>query len=110
MAQGMKDPLEEEFDKAMLEVDKACRREIGFNAKQFRAIIAAHGGKEGDKKLLQSPRVQSGFEYLWKRNRLDLSMEAVIVNPKFQPLFTPSEISEAQHRLEMGRYDPRKAG
>ncbi len=105
----MKDPLEEEFHKAMLDIDRACKREIGFNSKHFRAMVSDHGGREAAKKLLVSPRVQSGFEYLWKRGRLDLSMEAVIVQPKYSPLFTPSEIVEAKNRLEMGRYDARRS-
>ena len=104
----MKESLEEEFEKAMIEVDKGCKRHIGYNAKLFRAMLANHGGREAAKKLLAGPRVQSGFEYLWKRGRLDLSMEAVILNSKYRPLFTPQEIAEAQKRLEMGRFDVRK--
>ncbi|WP_432934699.1 hypothetical protein ACQPZZ_21440 [Microbispora sp. CA-135349] len=43
--------------------------------------------------------VPVGLDALWERGRLDLTVEALVVQPRFAELFTPEEVEVARHRL-----------
>jgi hypothetical protein len=43
--------------------------------------------------------VSAGFTELWKRRRLDLTVEAIVLTPRYAALFEESERESAQHRL-----------
>jgi hypothetical protein len=47
----------------------------------------------------------SGYTALWERNRLDLTVEALVTeNPEWWELFTPAELERARKRLGEYRY------
>jgi hypothetical protein len=49
--------------------------------------------------------VSEGYAALWERNRLDLTVEAVIYdNPKWHRLFTEEELTTCKRRLADYRY------
>ncbi|WP_221891484.1 hypothetical protein [Microbispora sp. KK1-11] len=50
--------------------------------------------------LLRHAAGADGFAALWERGRLDLTVEALVVQPRFAELFTPAETEVAWHRLE----------
>lgn len=59
-----------------------------------------YGGVETASRLLAKKEPQTGLFRLWELGLLHESMEAHVVNEKFQALFTEEERAEAQRRLE----------
>jgi hypothetical protein len=91
--------LADQFQKAMYGVaDFASERKFG---KRFRQMIDEHGGVEAAKSLLDTQEIQDGLMILWESKALNQSMEALVIQERFQPLFTIAEIAEARRRLEM---------
>ena len=96
--------LEESFDVAMLDLYEA-EREAGYVASYLLRMLKEHGGVEAARRLVKKHAVSKGFEELRKRDRLDLTVEALIVdNPKFHALFTDAEIQQCQTRLSECHY------
>jgi hypothetical protein len=50
------------------------------------------------RRLLQSPEPQEGLFKLWELGLLDVSIEALVLCPLFQPLFAQEEHTEARSR------------
>ncbi|WP_182882083.1 GmrSD restriction endonuclease domain-containing protein [Microbispora sp. H10949] len=89
-----------EFDAAMRSIYDKARSEANYHASYFLSMLAEHGSLATARKLLRSPAVSDGFAALWERGRLDLTVEALVVQPQFAEMFTPTEIEVARHRLE----------
>jgi hypothetical protein len=97
--------LEERFDEKMEDVYRRANSEAHYNASRDLQMLQKHRGVETAKILLHSPTESEGFTALWERNRLDLTVEALILDhPEFQPLFTPEEIELARQRLAKYQY------
>ena len=63
-------------------------------------------GVETAKRLLQKSDAQQGLFTLYDLGLLRESVEASVINEKFQSLFTKDEIEEARRRLEeLGYFD-----
>ena len=54
---------------------------------------------KGAKRTLSGTRLSDGFNLLAQKGRLDLSLEALVVNKQFTALFTDEEANEALMRL-----------
>jgi hypothetical protein len=92
--------LEDEFNERMQEVYRAGKREGRFSAPLFAELLKELGGLGTAKRFLHSPDYAAGFTKLWERKRLDLTVEAVILDEaKWHPLFTPEEIEICRKRL-----------
>ncbi|SEL36670.1 GmrSD restriction endonuclease domain-containing protein [Rhodococcus maanshanensis] len=81
-----------------------ARREARYNATYFRSMLADIGPLATAKKLLASPTVSDGFADLWERGRLDLTVEAQVLDPRFAPLFSEEELDAARRRLKQFDY------
>lgn len=92
--------LIERFDEAMLEVYRRARSEAGYNASRFLGMLNDMGGLRTARALLHAPAVSDGYTALWERQRLDLTVEAVILHPEWHPLFSDHERQIARERLE----------
>lgn len=77
-----------------------CRSEAGYNASYYLSMLSQYGPQETAHRLLASPAIAAGFAELWGCGRLDLTVEAVVTDPKFSELFTEAEIAIARRRLE----------
>jgi hypothetical protein len=86
----MKD-IERLFDKAMFSVYERALHECGYNATRFLQMLNEHGGLQTARILLHSPGLQYGFEALWERGRLDLTVEALVLKSPWNELFTEEE-------------------
>ena len=96
----MPDNLNSAFDEAMLDVYRKAQSECDYNATYFLQMIGEYGGLETAKQLLRKSEVSSGFTALWICERLDLSVEAVVLQEQWRPLFTDEELCTARTRLE----------
>ena len=54
--------------------------------------------------IIAIPHISEGFAALWERGRLDLSVEALVIDPRFAQLFTDKEIDTARRWLEQFGY------
>lgn len=88
-----------EFDQAMRSIYDRARGEANYHATYFLSMLAEHGSLATARKLLHAPTVSDGFAALWERGRLDLTVEALVVQPRFADLFAPAEIEIAGNRL-----------
>ena len=94
------DALRREFEEAMREVYTRARDEAGYNATYFVRMLSEHGGLATAQRLLAAPMASEGFTALWERQRLDLTVEAQVLQPRFALLFTGEELDVARQRLE----------
>lgn len=92
------------FHEAMRNVYEQAKR-IGYSANYFIQMVASDGGLATAKRLINSPTPSQGFAELWDRGRLDLTVEAVVLQPQFQHLFTPRELRTARRRLADHGYE-----
>ncbi|MEU6795030.1 caspase family protein [Nonomuraea wenchangensis] len=98
--------LEREFDAAMVEVYRRAKTEARYTATYFLEMLNQRGGLATARHLLNASRVSDGFTALWERGRLDLTVEAVILQSRFASLFTDDERERARARLEEYGYVP----
>jgi hypothetical protein len=91
--------LEEEFSAQMRGIYDRGRQEANYTANHFLSMLADLGPLVTARKLLHAPAVSDGFAALWERGRLDLTVEALILLPRFAGLFTDHEREIAAKRL-----------
>ena len=79
---------------------------LGYRPSYFLQIVQQYGGVETAKRLLNVSEAQSGLTKLWELGRLDISMEALVVQEQWKPLFSDAERQVARERLIALDYDP----
>jgi hypothetical protein len=98
-------PLEQRFDAAMMDIYRRAHDEANYNATRYHQMLTEHGGLETARILLNADAVSDGYTALWERGRLDLTVEALIIDhPEYHVLFTEEEIGRARRRLQEYRY------
>ena len=97
--------LEAAFHMAMLDIYQAAA-DLGYRPTHFLQMVHEHGGVATARRLLSGPVAQSGLTTLWELGRLDISMEALVVQERWQPLFSDAERQAARDRLSAYGYDP----
>jgi len=96
--------LDARFEQEIIEkVYRAAGRETGYWAGYFLRSVKQHGGIGTARRLLERPHVSKGLARLAELDRLDLAMEALVLDPAYQILFTDDERVMAGKRLEMAR-------
>ena len=92
----------------MLDIYRRAARELNYRPKVFLDMVPMTGGVATAKTLINAEQQSDGFTRLWKEQRLDLSVEAVVVeHPEWHPLFTPEELARADRRLRDAGYEPK---
>lgn len=94
--------IEEELTQEMLDMYKRAGEEAGYWGNYFLRAVRKNGGLITAKKMLteQSKTTPAkGLQALIKAKRLDLSLEALVLRPKFESLFEKAELDEARRRL-----------
>ncbi len=95
--------LEEEFHQTLLDNYTRAGREVGYWGNYFLRDVRNKGGRATVKRMLRprpSTKITPGLQALIDAGRIDLSVEAVSLKPRFRRLFTNEELAEAQRRLE----------
>ena len=95
----MKTPKEMKFDGAMMDIYRRAKDECDYNATRFLQMLLEHRGLKTAKILINAPHVSDGYTALWERKRLDLTVEALIIKPEWDALFTDEERAIAKERL-----------
>lgn len=99
----MANPLESQFDASLLAAAKECFR-LGYKPTEFMRMVHERGGVETVRTLLNKSTASPGFDRLWELKRLDLTVEAHILQTPWRPLFTPVERQKARDRLAAYQY------
>lgn len=97
--------LENEFHREMEGIYHVAAS-LGYRPTYFLQMVQQHGGVSAVKQLLNAPEAQSGLTKLWELGRLDISMEALVVQERWIPLFGDAERQAAWERLQAFGYDP----
>ncbi len=91
--------LENKFEQAMRDIYKRAKKECDYLANRFLQMVNERGGLSTAKFLLHEKHISEGFEKLWEKGRLDISVEKVVLNPEWKSLFTEEERGIAKSRL-----------
>ena len=97
--------VEKQFERDMISIYNTAKKECGYNATRFLNIISEKGSLSAAKQLLSKPGGTEGFTTLWKHQRLDLSVEAHVLMPKYAELFTEEERKICIDRLKEFNYE-----
>ncbi len=89
--------LADAFDREMMQIYVRAKQ-IDYTATRFHQMLTQHGGVETARRLL--PRMSDGFAELWQRKRLDLTVEALVLQPQWKSLFSQNELETARERLK----------
>ena len=95
----MPTPLELDFTDAMLGIYKRAKAETRYDAHVFLRMVIDRGGVETARYLLDTEKPSDGYTALWGLGRLDLTVEAVMLDAKWWPLFTSTQRRTANRRL-----------
>lgn len=96
----MNEKIEAAFDEATRNVYRSALSECGYRATRFLQLVDTYGGVSAAKQLLHSHRYPEGLTKLWEYKRLDLSMEALVLEEPWSALFTEEELRVARRRLK----------
>jgi hypothetical protein len=96
--EGLKD-LELRLDAAMMEIYERAGHELGYWATRYLQMLRRLGGLETARRLLAARTTSDGYARLREEGRLDLTVEAYVLRPEFNPLFTARELDRARARL-----------
>jgi len=97
--------IENEFDEAMMDIYRRADSEAKYKATRFLQMLNEHRGLETARTLLHSSNVSEGYTALWERGRLDLTVEALVLQTRWDELFTDDERALARRRLEEYAFD-----
>lgn len=99
-----------QFDVALFSIYERARSETGYNATIFLRMLNDKGGLSTAKYLINTPNPSDGYTRLYERGRLDLTVEAMVIeNSRWHGLFTEEELGKARRRLKQYGYVPRSA-
>ncbi|TKC00069.1 MAG: hypothetical protein E5W81_01785 [Mesorhizobium sp.] len=90
------------FHQVMVKADAEARCLPGYTGHVFRRMIAQHGGWKAAKLVLQpmqNGKVQNGFVELWMHGGVELTVEAIVLEPQWYDLFNRNDRREAYRRL-----------
>lgn len=94
----------------MFDLYRRAKSEAGYHEPIFLAKLGYRGGLGTAKFLINSAKPSDGYTNLYERGRLDLTVEAMVVeNTKWHELFTAEEIEKARIRLQKYNYTPTPA-
>lgn len=74
-------------------------RSFGYDPSEFERMLNDYGAIGVAKKLIKASNPQSGFRRLINENRVDLTMEKIMLEEQFSSLFTEGELEAARYRL-----------
>jgi hypothetical protein len=96
--------LEKQFHKDMVGIYERAKNECGYVATRFIQMVADKGGLATAKELIIKDDDTYGFERLYELKRLDLSVEALVLDNEYRSLFTSYEKQRCKDRLKKYGY------
>lgn len=78
---------------------------LGYRPTQFKQMLNGQGSGATIRQLLAKGKPSEGFTRLWELGRLDLTVEALVVETKWRTLIDPILVQHAERLLTQSRYD-----
>lgn len=97
--------LENKFHEDMKNIYFTAKKELKYNVARFFQLVSRDGGIKAAKQLISKRGGTYGFEVLWENKRLDLSVEALVLRPEYNELFTSEERETCKNRLREFGYE-----
>lgn len=97
--------LEQEFELKLIETYKVAAKH-GYHATYFMQMLGERGGVGTAKKLLEDRDVQMGLYRLAQKGLLRVSVENLVLNPRYEGLFEEVERDNARRRLKDLKFEP----
>lgn len=88
----------------MIKIYRETDAQCNYRATGFFQKIQSDGAITTAKEIINNEELTEGFIKLAECNRLDLSVEALIVQEKYKELFTPKERKICINRLKKHGY------
>lgn len=97
----------ETFTAFLYEKANEAQKALNYRPSYFLQMLSSVGGYEAVVTLISQPSPSDGFTKLWERGRLDLSVEALVVESKWREHFDQIIIAAAENRLRSVHYQPK---
>ncbi|WP_231584206.1 HNH endonuclease [Domibacillus indicus] len=92
--------LRKKFHSEMFNIYKKTKVDVGYNASAFLSMLSnSDDGVTVAKQLIHTTTPTDGFIKLWQEERLDLTVESLILKAEYNSLFTDEEKKIAKDRL-----------
>jgi hypothetical protein len=103
----MASDLEQRFDVAMRDLSTRITSETDCDPQRLLQLVAQRGGVGAAKAIVDGSEASDIYAALARRDRLDLSVEALIFdNREFRSLFSDEEQQVVRQRLVASEYPP----
>lgn len=99
-----KSSLGKKFEEAMFNIYRTAAKDCQYRPTYFLQMLTERGGVETALQLIRSEKISDGFATLWEKERLDLTVEALVQKEEWRSLFQDEDIGRAKSRLQKHGY------
>lgn len=94
------------FDAAMMDIYTTAKREVNYTASIFLQMLYDNRGLDTARTLIYAEHPSEGYTALYELGRLDLTVEALVLQSQWRQLFAdePELLDRARRRLVDYRY------
>jgi hypothetical protein len=104
---SMTPPEDDRFTQFLYDKAHEAQASIGYKPNIFLQLLGSQGGYKTAVQLLSAPKVSEGFIRLYEGQRLDLTVEALVLESQWRRHFDARLLDIAGKRLRDVRYDVR---
>jgi hypothetical protein len=98
--------IEKLFEQEVLEGCRELSKKHHYTPTYFLQMVQERGAVRTTKDLLASKEPSEGLNTLWHLGKLDMSVEAMVLDTRYESLFTEEERRIARKRLADLDYQP----
>lgn len=102
------DQLKKSFHQEIINLYKKIMKSIKYKPTRLMDYINKYGGYEAAVKYISTESNVQDFAVLWEKERLDLSVEALITSETYRSLFQEELVAFCDHKLKEYSYAPNK--
>lgn len=102
------DQLKKSFHQEIINLYKKIIKSIKYKPTRLMDYINKYGGYEAAVKYISTESNVQDFAVLWEKERLDLSVEALITSETYRSLFQEELVAFCDHKLKEYSYAPNK--
>lgn len=96
--------LKSELSERYISTYNECKKFIYSPSAFLSMVVSDEDIVEVTRKLIHKEGGTTGFTTLFENQRLDLSVENIILEPKYRELFTHEDLQAAYDRLKLYEY------
>ncbi|MBE6022307.1 MAG: hypothetical protein E7231_03615 [Cellulosilyticum sp.] len=108
MTETNTEQLKKLFHQEIIDLYKQVIKSVKYKPTRLMDFINKYGGYEAAVKYISTESNVQDFAILWEKERLDLSVEALITKEQYRPLFSEDILSFCDRKLKEYSYAPNK--